>query len=340
MSQTYVILIETGSLVENLHYGPFSRYWWELPSVPNLHTQPRFPIRVGQKTNACLNGCDFYTTVQISSSNQMLPEYYCQSGNFLVTETSATKAISEICQNIFQTKTQYSGAIIMEWNDKKIIDILSTTVNFCLFTCKLGKYEIFIYGLGSSTHSDWNKAGNGYKSSIIYPYKKRSAIFVSEIEDNKCYIHIYQDFKLQKTFVDTTPDAVWKNSGYIRKFSGRQLFGLEDEITLQKLQKIFVPQCASHEWSNFKLMKKIFEYHLQQLNSELKLLYPFKYQFSECELGAWSSILCAVGCSNIMPWSCNESKYQFWTKSQNPINFLVLFSTSFGDNKKTNDRKH
>ncbi|RIA83698.1 hypothetical protein C1645_833382 [Glomus cerebriforme] len=150
----------------------------------------------------------------------------------------------------------------MGWNDKKIIDILSTTVGFCPFTCKLGEYEIFIYGLGSSTRSDWNKAGNGYKSLIIYPYKKRSAIFVSEIEDNKCYIHIYQDFKLQKTFVNTIPDAVWKNSGYIRKFSGRQLFGLEDEITLQKLQKIFVPQCASHEWR----------------------------------------------CSNITPWSCNESK--------------------------------
>ena len=110
--------------------------------------------------------------------------------------------------------------------------------------------QIFIYGLGSSTRSDWNKAGNGYKSSIIYSYKKRSAIFVSEIKDDKCYIYIYQDFNLQKTFVGATPDDVWKDSGYIQKFSGKQLFGLEDPITQQKLYDIRVPQCFSHEWSN------------------------------------------------------------------------------------------
>ena len=79
-----------------------------------------------------------------------------------------------------------------------------------------------------STRSDWNKAGDGYKSSIIYKYKKRSTIFVSEIIDNKCYVHIYQDFELQKTFVGDTPDDVWKNSGFIQKSSGKQLFGLED----------------------------------------------------------------------------------------------------------------
>src|SRR5436305_200820 len=83
-SQPYVILVETGSLVENLHYGPFSRYWWEISSIPDSNTQLRFPIRVGQKTNVCLNERDFYITVQISSSNQMLPEYYCQSGEFWV----------------------------------------------------------------------------------------------------------------------------------------------------------------------------------------------------------------------------------------------------------------
>ena len=57
--------------------------------------------------------------------------------------------------------------------------------------------------------------GNSYKSSIIHLYKKRQAIFVSEIENNRCYIHIYQDFKLQKTFVEATPNDVWKNSDYI-----------------------------------------------------------------------------------------------------------------------------
>ncbi|CAB4492779.1 unnamed protein product [Rhizophagus irregularis] len=356
MSQMYVILVELGSLIENLHYGPYSRYWWEILSIPDANTQLRFPIRAGQKTNACLNRRDFYIIVQISSSNQMLPEYFCQSGEFWVIETSATKAVSEVYQNIFQKKTRYSGSIIMGWDNKNIIDVLSSNIDFCPFSCKLGDYEIFIYGLGSSTRSDWNQAGNGYKSSIIHTYKKRAAIFVSEIKDDKCYIYIYQDFKIQKTFVGTTPDDVWKNSGYIQKFSGKELFGLEDQITLQKLNKLRIPQCAPHEWNNFKLMKKLYEYHLQrqtfakiewyklfvrwdqnecnviELNSELKLLYPPEHQFSDRELGAWLSMLRAAGCSDITPWShdkSGKSEYQLWTKSRNPIQEKQIFTTLY-----------
>ncbi|UZO23826.1 uncharacterized protein OCT59_016156 [Rhizophagus irregularis] len=290
MSQMYVILVELGSLIENLHYGPYSRYWWEILSIPDANTQLRFPIRAGQKTNACLNRRDFYIIVQISSSNQMLPEYFCQSGEFWVIETSATKAVSEVYQNIFQKKTRYSGSIIMGWDNKNIIDVLSSNIDFCPFSCKLGDYEIFIYGLGSSTRSDWNQAGNGYKSSIIHTYKKRAAIFVSEIKDDKCYIYIYQDFKIQKTFVGTTPDDIWKNSGYIQKFSGKELFGLEDQITLQKLNKWDQNEC-----------------NVIELNSELKLLYPPEHQFSDRELGAWLSMLHAAGCSDITPWSHDKS---------------------------------
>jgi hypothetical protein len=201
--------------------------------------------------------------IQTSNSGQ-LPEYYCQSGEFSVIETSATKAISKIYQNIFQIRTQYSGHVVIGWNNKRIIDALLSNIDFYPFSCKLGEYEIFIYGLGSSTRSDWNKASNGYKSSIIHMYKKRQAIFVSEIEYNKCYIHIYQDFELQTMFVGDTPDDVWKKSGQIQKFSGKQLFGLEDQVTQQKLYKIRVPQCTSNEWSNFKLMKKLYDYHLQR----------------------------------------------------------------------------
>ncbi|CAB4473438.1 unnamed protein product [Rhizophagus irregularis] len=305
MSQTYVILVELGSLIENLHYGPYSRYWWEILSIPDANTQLRFPIRAGQKTNACLNGRDFYIIVQISSSNQMLPEYFCQSGEFWVIETSATKAVSEVYQNIFQKKTRYSGSIIMGWDNKNIIDVLSSNIDFCPFSCKLGDYEIFIYGLGSSTRSDWNQAGNGYKSSIIHTYKKR-----------------------------------------------KELFGLEDQITLQKLNKLRIPQCAPHEWNNFKLMKKLYEYHLQrqtfakiewyklfvrwdqnecnviELNSELKLLYPPEHQFSDRELGAWLSMLRAAGCSDITPWSM-INLYQLWTKSRNPIQEKQIFTTLY-----------
>ncbi|GET62624.1 hypothetical protein GLOIN_2v1788841 [Rhizophagus irregularis DAOM 181602=DAOM 197198] len=175
-------------------------------------------VKVDQKISTRLNERDFYITIQNPSSDSMLPEYYYQSCDFFVIETSATKAISKTYQNIFQNKIP----------------------------------------------------GNSYKSSLIYLYKKRPAIFVSKIEDNKCHICIYQDFKLQKTFVEAIPNNVWKNSGFIQKFSGIQLFGLEDEVILQKLVKIHISQYASYEWDNFNLMKKLYEYHLQRQTSSIE----------------------------------------------------------------------
>ena len=336
MSNVDVILIEVGTLVKDLHYGPFSRYWWEVPSVSDLNICSRFPIRVGQKTKTRLNERDFYITIHVSTSNKVLPEYYCQSDDVLAVETSATKAISKAYQKIFRTKTRYSGHIVLGWNNKKIIDILSTNIDFYPLSCQLGtKYEIFIYELGSSTRLDWNKAGNGYKSSIIFMYKKRSTMFVSEINDNKCYVNVYQDLELQETFVGNTPDDVWKNLGYIQNiqnFSGRQLFGLEDQITLQMLSKLHISQCTFHKWRDIELMNQLYEYHLQrrtstnvewydlfvrwnksensiiELSSELKLLYPPEHQFSDRELGAWLSMLRAAGCTDITPWTHDDSE--------------------------------
>ncbi|RGB23972.1 hypothetical protein C1646_676728 [Rhizophagus diaphanus] len=266
---------------------------WEVPSISDSNTYLRFPIRVGQKTKTCLNGRDFYITIYIFEYNHMLPEYCCQSNDIFVIKTNATKAISQTYQKIFQNKTQYSGHVVIGWNDKKLIDILSSTIDFHPFSCQLGEYEIFIYGLDLSTRSDWNKAGDGYKSSIIYKYKKRPAIFVSEIIDNKCYVHIYQDFELQETFVGDTPDDVWKNSGFIQKFLGKQLFGLEDQVTLQKLSKLCILHCTSQEWSNFNLMKKLYEYHLQRRTSANVKWYNLfiRWNQSECNIIELSSEL-------------------------------------------------
>ncbi|CAG8521404.1 3188_t:CDS:2, partial [Dentiscutata heterogama] len=47
-------------------------------------------------------------------------------------------------------------------------------------------------------------------------------------QDNKCILEIYQDSKLQKQFVGTNPNEVWKLSGQLQKFRGTQLFRLKN----------------------------------------------------------------------------------------------------------------
>ena len=107
---------------------------------------------------------------------------------------------------------------------------------------------------------------------------------------------------------------------------------MENQIIQQKLNEFRIPRCLPHEWKNFDLMNNLYQYHLRhqslaninwynlfirwnqnenniiELNSELKLLYPPDYKFSNREIGAWFSMLRATGCSNITPWSQNESE--------------------------------
>ncbi|GBC34335.2 hypothetical protein GLOIN_2v1788841 [Rhizophagus irregularis DAOM 181602=DAOM 197198] len=169
-------------------------------------------VKVDQKISTRLNERDFYITIQNPSSDSMLPEYYYQSCDFFVIETN----------------------------------VLSSNIDFYSFTCQLGDYGIFIYGL---VHLH---VRIGIKQAIVTNH------------------HLFIYFKLQKTFVEAIPNNVWKNSGFIQKFSGIQLFGLEDEVILQKLVKIHISQYASYEWDNFNLMKKLYEYHLQRQTSSIE----------------------------------------------------------------------
>ncbi|RGB23971.1 hypothetical protein C1646_773743 [Rhizophagus diaphanus] len=52
-----------------------------------------------------------------------------------------------------------------------------------------------------------------------------------------------------------------------------------------------------------------------------------KHQFSDRELGAWLSLLRATGCSNITPWSNNDSEVLL--NPQNPIQDKPIFTTLY-----------
>ena len=119
-----VTLLDIGFLTEELHYGPYARYWWQ-PSINNKNDF--FPIRIGQRTKVHLKGHDFYITiVHGSKDNPLLPGYICEAGTMRnLEETNPTIAISTVYQQIFNPKsTRYSGplVIIIGWNDESITD--------------------------------------------------------------------------------------------------------------------------------------------------------------------------------------------------------------------------
>jgi hypothetical protein len=88
--QLSVMLVDNGSLVQELHYGPYSRFWWDFSTENNT---VNFPIRLGQKVKVFLNGNDFFLRVIKGANN--LPEYYCISDQVEAIEASPTKQFQQ-----------------------------------------------------------------------------------------------------------------------------------------------------------------------------------------------------------------------------------------------------
>ena len=322
-----VFLENSGLLVNELHYGPYSRFWWDFSTENNV---VNFLIRLNQQVKVFLNGNDFFLTVKKGARN--LPEYHCKSGEIEVFETSPTKAVEIVYKDIFKSFTRYSGHAIMGWNNENILEILKNDIEFFPVICTVGKYKIFLYTIGYSLNKGWMYAGSGYEASIIHVFDKKQGILVSKIENEDCIVEIYQDSQLKKRVIGTSPDDVWRKTGLIQNYNGTQLFGLDNSIIQQLIKKHRVPTCKLQDWQDQSIMQILFDYHLKRrtlaninwhqffiswaesnvtiidLKSNLKPLYPHNYKFDEREFRAWKAMLHASGCTNITPWSHDESE--------------------------------
>ncbi|CAB4396433.1 unnamed protein product [Rhizophagus irregularis] len=248
----HVTLITPGSLVSELHYGPYSFFWWAISSKDNS----LFPIRLGQQTKVCLNREDFILKTQTGFDNTaLLPVYFCQSGSHTVIENSSTKAISTVYKRRFNTSTRYSGYQTMGWNDNNILEILKQDIEYTPVTVNVGNYKIFVYNIGISSREKWYYAGSDFQASLIHTYEKKQSIYVSRFEEKKCIVEIYQECALKRQFIGTTPDEVWQKTGQLQKFTGTQLFGYGDSITKNLIQLHQIPKCTLNNWNNEFILK-------------------------------------------------------------------------------------
>ena len=155
----------------------------------------------------------------------------CQCNTTVEIANNPTNAISEVYSKIFATETRYSGAIIMGWNNKDIIEKLCENIPFIPCSFLVEKIKIFVYGVGCSSRTDWFYAGPGYKSSLLYRFNgNKQAIFISKIEDTSCILEIHQNQKCKRIIKGESPIDVWKNSDLIKKFNGNKLFGIDNHM--------------------------------------------------------------------------------------------------------------
>ncbi|RIB11931.1 hypothetical protein C2G38_2202150 [Gigaspora rosea] len=135
-SKTNIILLSSGTLVYNLHYGPFFRYWWYSTTIENKIQL--VPIRLGMTISIFLNGQEFIIRIVQGHSNHLQqPGYYCQAGKFSSNiEESCSAALTSLYQQIFQNNRKLSGPLELGLDDENIINQLLDGVLFQPFLKK------------------------------------------------------------------------------------------------------------------------------------------------------------------------------------------------------------
>ena len=289
------------------------------------------------KTEVELNNRKFILhVVRGNLSNSCQPGYICESGSETgKVETTATQAISTLYQRIFNTKTKYSGTLVMGLENNDIANQLLVDVEFQPFSIKVDNYNVVIFSVGTSSQKDWSGAGPGYMSSFVHVYKKKHCVFFQKFSEESCIIEGFDGTERVCEFKGSTPSEAWKNSGILSKMDGLALFGLEHPATIEVLKEHQIPRCQPKDWNDKPTMDKLYKYHLyrrtitnidwyslfftwfNQTNSILELrtslskIYPSNHQFSEREIQAWHSFLRAAGCTNIKPFKSDVSMVCF-----------------------------
>ena len=334
-----VSLISAGTIDSELHFGPFSYEWW---IVCNQEIEFLVSIHLHMKVVAFLNGHDFIlTVVKGNKEYSERPGYICTCESFYTTEpsNSSTKAISTVYQQMFRTKTKFSGPMIMGFDKPAIYEKLLEGVLFRPYFINLEQIRVFVFGIARSENDQWGYAGVGFKSSFLFQLVKQRCLFLQEFDDDVCKVTIMYKTEVEQIYCESSPDLVWERIfseqgtkiAKLKIFTGRVLFGIENTIAQRLIQAIKIPSCSLSDWSNSELVEKVFSYHLKrrtisnidwreflskwreqgtiiELYSNLKQLYPIDYKFSERELNAWRIMLRNIGCHDITPFSKQDSK--------------------------------
>ncbi|PKK56639.1 hypothetical protein RhiirC2_799605, partial [Rhizophagus irregularis] len=341
-----------GDILEELHYGIYARYWWEprqFDQTTEINTQTSIksiPYRVYMSINCCLNNSDFAITV-LNDKQTHKPVFRCLcDGKDSGIQQTASAAINNTYRQVFGNKTEYSGMVVMGFDDETITHELLSDISFVPIFIRIDRILIVVSQIGISSHEDYYGAGPGFLSTLITKYKGKQSLFVQSIE-NKCNLDIYNENINQYHNEEITPNEIWRSINILKKFDGMVLFGITNLYVQQELEKLAKNNsitCTSNDWNNIDILNLVFKQHIKtrkisspfsdwtklftnwykqnntiiQFPDILFQIYPTNYHFQEKELGAWRAMLRASGCTNITPFTKKQYMIEFWTKASNP----------------------
>ncbi|CAJ0646415.1 7556_t:CDS:2 [Entrophospora sp. SA101] len=316
-------LLSCGSIVPEIHYGPFSINWW----TTSIQKNNALPYRIGMKVQVELSNIIFL--MEIVLNTDLKPGFSCEVGEESIVCETPSAAINYMYKKITNKKgTTYSGNVVLGFDNLEVTNELLKDVDFQPFMVTLENINIFIFAIGSGWNANWDGVGEGFCSSFTSRFKSESCHFVQKIIKNNCIIEIYKGNECIANFNGATPTEVWKKTGVLKKYKeewkNREIIDKIFEDNLKK--KIGV---SGLNW--YSIFDSFYEQKssIIELTSSLKKIYPQEHEFTSRELRAWHTMMSRVGCHDVTPYPKENSKLEYWSKSKDPTldheNLLNLY---------------
>src|SRR5207248_9361757 len=144
--------------------------------------------------------------------------------------------INNTYNQFFGNKTEYSGMVVMGFDDETITHELLSDISFVPIFIRINRILIVVSQIGISSLEGCYGAGPGFLSTLITKYKDKQSLFVQSIED-KCNLDIYDGDINQYHNEEITPNEIWKSINIHKKLDGVVLFGITSLYVQQELEK-------------------------------------------------------------------------------------------------------
>jgi hypothetical protein len=220
------------------------------------------------KTSVILRNTHFIiTVVQGHPGSLQQPGYICEAEDLKSNVfNNPSAAVTTLYQQLFSNNTRFSGSLIMGHDKPEINKQLLEGVTFRPICCFIGKFWLFVYGIGISSEEQWYYVGPGFKSSFMYSIgvEKKKTLFIQEIDKKNSTIKMYQNFELRFTYIGIDPNDVWKKVGTLQQHKGVDLFGISHSQIQAFIQTLLIPKCQPEEWHIANKMQMLWNYHLRK----------------------------------------------------------------------------
>ena len=343
-------LINKGQISSNLHYGPYSHDWW----IPNLKITEdnirTLPLRLYMNIITRINNYDFTLSIVNRPSNPLQPGFLCSVEEKISNiEDTPSAAINFIYRELFKNQTEYSGLALYGFYDNEIVSELLADISFFPLYLRINRFSVVVSSIGYSSREDLLFAGPGYASSLVIYRNSETYHILQQILEDHCSLRVFKGQNQICQYVGKTPTIVWKKYGMCKNNDYLALFGLKDSkvqalLANERKKSMICTSCTSLQWKDGSTLQQIFNLHIKrrkltvpteewealftkwitqqssitQFLHILYSIYPPDYAFQHKDLVAWRAMFQACGCTNITPYSKEESEVEFWTCAADP----------------------